>query len=113
MRTLSAAAIKGRNFRHTVDGKPTKGSILREICDLFYPPLTEVSRHTVLGILERRSGQSGVRNDYRIHEYMDKLKVYYGMDIRRKCKDTYWMVGEYVGSEYKDYFAEQLKKEGL
>lgn len=98
MRTMSVAEMKGTG--RPQGDRPREGSKLRQIYDMFYPPLTVVDSRVIEALAP------GGR-------WLMALTDYYGLDIRRRGKHQYWLVGEWFGSVYLDYFQQQAKCEKI
>lgn len=46
----------------------------------------------------------------RDYEVMDRLRDFYGLDIRRVDKGKWVLAGEWFASKYVDYIAERLER---
>jgi hypothetical protein len=104
-RVASAADMKRGPRGHSLFERPREGSALRRVYDMFIPPLTIVRTHKIAA---EYGGKS--RSAFRA---VRQLIDFYGLDLRLRRHGEWWLVGEYVGSEYRDYFAEQARREGI
>jgi hypothetical protein len=84
---------------------PRGDSALRRVYDMFIPPLTIVRTRKI-------AAEYGGKSRPAI-QAIRQLIDFYGLDLRLRRHGEWWLVGEYVGSEYRDYFAEQARREGI
>lgn len=87
MRTLSASALKGRTKNLGI--LPRQGSNLRKVYDLL---------HDNFGLPVKLSGAVP-----KFYDAITVLKDFYGCDIRNVSRGDWMLVGEWIGTEYRDY----------
>jgi hypothetical protein len=101
----SAAGMKGAYLRGRHLDAPREGTKIRQVYDLFFPPLTIVPLRMIRELLGKQSNSARGALEY--------LCNFYGLDLRERGHGLWWLVGEYSEGEYRDYFAEQAERENL
>lgn len=93
MRTLSAAAIKRRRCHSRT--RPAKDTIIGNVYDKL--------------MLNRGKGVDlSFVTPKTLNTLINQLIDFYGLDIRHCGRGKYILVGEWFGSTYIDYFAENI-----
>lgn len=89
MRTESVASSLGRSH---LSGKPQEGSKLRAVYDYFYLHRGKTVPRPAIG------------NHHQIYMLVD----FYGLDIRNMGYGKWNLCGEWFGTVYVDYLADQI-----